>query len=204
MLTLKIITLLSCSPFADAAIYINVAEHPARLECGVEFAATVFGPSYHQAAAMRASLALIGTITGLAAGINGGSHLWYLDAALIFSVVPFTFIAIMPKNKLLLDPERNRSADDTYKLLRKWGRLHAMRSGPSTVAIILFSYAATKPYLPHTALQQKAPILRRTTFCCRRCTHSRRLRRDWSIAFIDTLPNVDYYSYTKTHYGGEV
>ncbi|MEX1220475.1 MAG: DUF1772 domain-containing protein [Idiomarina sp.] len=143
MFILEIIALLSCTLFAGAAIYINVAEHPARLECGIEFAATVFGPSYHRAAAMQASLALIAAITGLAVAINGGSYLWYLGAALIFSVVPFTFIAIMPTNKLLLDPERDRASAETHNLLRKWGRLHAVRSALSTFAAILFCYAAT-------------------------------------------------------------
>lgn len=142
MLILEIIALLSCSLFAGAAIYINVAEHPARLECGTELAATVFGPSYHRAAVMQASLALIAAITGLAVAITAGSYLWYLGSTLIFSVVPFTFIAIMPTNKLLLDPERDKASDDTNNLLRKWGWLHAVRSGLSTVAALLFSYAA--------------------------------------------------------------
>lgn len=143
MLILEIIALLSCSLFAGAAIYINIAEHPARLECGTELAATVFGPSYHRAAAMQASLALISTITGLAVAITAGSYLWYFGSALIFSVVPFTFIAIMPTNKQLLESERDLASDDTLKLLRKWGRLHAVRSGLSIVSAILFSYTAT-------------------------------------------------------------
>lgn len=142
MLILEIIALLSCSLFSGAAIYINIAEHPARLKCGTELAATVFGPSYHRAAAMQASLALIATITGLAVATTTGLYLWYLGSALIFSVVPFTFIAIMPTNKKLLDPERDRASDDTLKLLRKWGRLHAVRSGLSIVSAIFFSYAA--------------------------------------------------------------
>ena len=142
MLVLEIIALLSCSLFAGAAIYINVAEHPARLECGVKLAATVFGPSYRRAAAMQASLALVAASTGLGVGITTGSYLWYVGAILIFAVVPFTFIAIMPTNKLLLDPERERTSEETYELLRKWGQLHAVRTGLSTVAAIVFSYAA--------------------------------------------------------------
>lgn len=142
MLILEIIALLSCTLFAGAAIYINIAEHPARLECGVEFAATVFGPSYRRAAVMQASLALVSAITGLTVAINTDSYLWFLGAALIFVVVPFTFIVIMPTNKLLLDPERDRTSEETCELLRKWGRLHAVRTGLSTVAAIVFSYAA--------------------------------------------------------------
>ena len=142
MLVLEMIALLSCSLFAGAAIYINVAEHPARLECGVELAVTVFGPSYRRAAAMQASLALVATITGLAVAINAGSYLWILGAALIFSVIPFTFIAIMPTNKSLLDPELDRKSEETYDLLLKWGRLHAVRSYLSTAAAIVFLYAA--------------------------------------------------------------
>ncbi|MFE8072581.1 DUF1772 domain-containing protein [Marinobacteraceae bacterium S3BR75-40.1] len=142
MLVLEMTALLSCALFAGAAIYINLAEHPARLACGVELAATVFGPSYRRAAAMQASLALISAITGFAVTIDTGSYLWFLGAVLIFSVVPFTFIVIMPTNKRLLDPEAEQTADETRRLLQLWGRLHAVRSGLSIVAAILFAYAA--------------------------------------------------------------
>ncbi|PCJ47903.1 MAG: hypothetical protein COA74_10760, partial [Gammaproteobacteria bacterium] len=59
MIIIEIAAVLACTLFAGAAIYINVAEHPARLECGTELAATVFGPSYRRAAAMQASLAIV-------------------------------------------------------------------------------------------------------------------------------------------------
>lgn len=140
---LEIVAILTCTAFAGAAIYINVAEHPARLECGTELAATVFGPSYHRAAAMQASLALIASVCGVAIAINGGADLWYTGALLIFSVVPFTFIVIMPTNKKLLDPGRDITSQETAELLRKWGYLHGVRSALSTVAAVIYSYAAT-------------------------------------------------------------
>ncbi|MDV6317269.1 DUF1772 domain-containing protein [Idiomarina sp. HP20-50] len=142
MLIVELIALLSCSLFAGAAIYINVAEHPARLECGTELAANVFGPSYRRASVMQASLALVATVTGLTTGLNTGADLWYLGSALIFAVIPFTFIVIMPTNKLLLDPERRRTLVETHKLLRKWGHLHWVRSGFSLLATVLFLYSA--------------------------------------------------------------
>src|SRR5688572_21366940 len=49
--------------FAGAALYINLVEHPARMECGTELAATVFGPSYKRAAVMQVALAAVATIS---------------------------------------------------------------------------------------------------------------------------------------------
>ena len=55
MIALQFIAIFSCMIFTGAAIYINIAEHPARLECGTELAATVFVPSYNRASLMQAS-----------------------------------------------------------------------------------------------------------------------------------------------------
>lgn len=141
MFIFEIIAVLSCALFAGAAIYINFAEHPARLECGTELAATVFGPSYRRAAVMQASLALVAAISGLIVALSGDSLLWYIGAVLIFSVVPFTFIVIMPTNKQLLSPGGSLSVPETHRLLIKWGRLHAVRSILSLIAAILYVYA---------------------------------------------------------------
>ena len=66
--------ILSCALFAGAALYINVAEHPARMQCGTELAATVFGPSYKRAAVMQVALALVAAISAMASwSINGFS-----------------------------------------------------------------------------------------------------------------------------------
>ena len=58
----QFITIVACSLFAGAAIYVSFVEHPARMECGTELAATVFGPSYRRAAVMQASLSAVGFV----------------------------------------------------------------------------------------------------------------------------------------------
>ena len=55
MIWLELINVLIVGIFAGAAIYINVAEHPARLSCGTELAVTEFPPSYKRATRMQAS-----------------------------------------------------------------------------------------------------------------------------------------------------
>ncbi len=132
------IAVLGCALFAGAAIYINVAEHPARLECGTELAATVFGPSYRRASIMQAGLAAISGLSGIALwGLTGGAY-WGAGALLILFVIPFTFIAIMPTNKQLLDPSLDRTAEATRELLLKWGRLHGVRSIAGLAASVVY------------------------------------------------------------------
>jgi hypothetical protein len=60
--------------FAGAALYITFVEHPARLECGTELAATVFGPSYRRATLMQASLAAVGLVAALVAWLQGADR----------------------------------------------------------------------------------------------------------------------------------
>lgn len=125
---LQFVAILSTTFFTGAAIYINLVEHPARMQCGTGLAATEFGPSYRRAAAMQATLALIAAFAGFGAWLTGAPRSWFSGAVLIFGVVPFTLLAIMPTNKKLLDPALDRSSEETRRLLQQWGRLHAVRS----------------------------------------------------------------------------
>jgi sigma54-dependent transcription regulator len=52
----EFIAVLSCALFTGAAVYITFVEHPARMQCGVELAATQFAPSYRRATVSRNSL----------------------------------------------------------------------------------------------------------------------------------------------------
>lgn len=131
---------LSCSLFAGTAVYINLVEHPARMECGTEIAATEFPPSYRRAAIMQASLAILGFLGSILAWFMGGSVLWLLGGILLGLVVPFTLIVIMPTNKQLLDLSLDRRSDRAYQLLSRWAKLHAVRSVLSVLALIIFLY----------------------------------------------------------------
>lgn len=134
---LQIVATAATGIFSGAAIYINVAEHPARMECGVALAATVFGPSYRRAARMQAALALVGAVAALLAWRLGAGGSWLSSGLLIFIVVPFTLIGIMPTNKRLLDPALERESTEAQDLLVRWGRLHAVRSVSSALAFII-------------------------------------------------------------------
>ena len=140
---IQIVTTLTAGLFAGAAIYINLAEHPGRMECGTALAATVFGPSYKRAAVMQVALALVSTLGGVTLWIFTGSLQWLAGAIIIFSVIPYTLVAILPTNKKLLDPNLDRNSASTEKLLKSWGRLHAVRSVLGFFAALFFLYLNT-------------------------------------------------------------
>jgi hypothetical protein len=71
----QFVSMLTCSLFTGAAVYLSLVEHPARMECGVEIAATEFPPSYRRATVMQAILAAVGLVSSIAAWLAGASVL---------------------------------------------------------------------------------------------------------------------------------
>src|SRR5271169_6206291 len=136
----EFVAVLSCSLFAGASVYINLVEHPARMECGVEIATTEFAPSYRRATVMQATLAALGLLFSIAAWLAGATFWWLVAGVLLGSVIPFTLIVILPTNKRLLSPTLDKRSIEAERLLTRWGRLHAVRSVLSGLALLLFLY----------------------------------------------------------------
>ena len=135
---LELLATFAAALFAGAALYINLAEHPARMGLETKIAALQWAPSYKRATWLQAPLALVSFLTGAAAWLLGASVGWIVGALLIGAVVPFTFIVIMPTNHKLLAPGRDLSSAETRELLDKWGKLHAVRTALSLIASIVF------------------------------------------------------------------
>jgi hypothetical protein len=76
---------LACALFTGAAVYITFIEHPARMQCGVELAATEFAPSYRRATIMHAACAAVGLLSSLTAWLAGASF-WWLVAGVLLAV----------------------------------------------------------------------------------------------------------------------
>ncbi len=138
----EFVAVLACSLFAGAAVYLSLVEHPARMECGIEIAAAEFPPSYRRATVMQATLAAVGLLASVAAWLAGATFWWLVGGLLLGAVIPFTLIVILPTNKQLLNPALDKHSGQTGQLLARWGRLHAVRSILSALALLLFLYLA--------------------------------------------------------------
>ena len=130
-----------CGLFAGAALYINLVEHPARMSCGVEVALREWAPSYERAAAMQASLAVLGGVSGVLAWALRGGLGYLVGALLLLAVVPFTLLVVFPTNKRLLELHARGQIGKAYELLKRWNALHAVRSALSLAAFVFMLFA---------------------------------------------------------------
>jgi len=135
---LSIVAVFAAALFAGAALYINVAEQPARLALDTRSAAEQWAPSYRRATWMQAPSALLSLLCGIGVWLTTGNAGWLIAAALIGLVIPFTFFIVMPTNKALLSRGRDLDSPATRALLVRWGRLHAVRTALSLVATVLY------------------------------------------------------------------
>jgi hypothetical protein len=133
--------LTTAAAFSGAAIYINAAEQPARLELDNSAALREWKPSYSRGFAMQASLALAAALFGLLALWGSRDWRWLIGAALIFSNWPYTLIVILPINKRLEATSPEAANEETRGLINTWGRLHAVRSALGSAATLMFFWA---------------------------------------------------------------
>ncbi len=127
--------------FTGAAVYINVAEHPARLKLDDGALLTEWKPSYKAGFMMQASLAAAGGLCGVIAFFFDWDWKWLIGAALIAGNWPYTLYLIMPTNNALMAIDPANAGASVRPLMIRWGWLHAGRSVLGALATLLFLVA---------------------------------------------------------------
>ena len=91
---------------------------------------------------MQVTCAALGLLSSVAAWLVEAAIWWLFAGVLLGSVMPFTLVVVLPTNKRLLSPALDRRSTEAEHLLARWGRLHAMGSVLSGLALLLFLYLA--------------------------------------------------------------
>ncbi|TPK94695.1 DUF1772 domain-containing protein [Mesorhizobium sp. B2-4-14] len=128
--------------FAGAAIYVSVAEQPARLRLDDEALLREWQPSYKRGAAMQASIAIVACILGLVAWWRTGGHAFLAGAILIILPWPWTLIAMMPTNRVLEAMDVAADNPQARPLIVKWGNLHLVRLALGVLATLAFVWGS--------------------------------------------------------------
>ena len=132
------LALISAAVFAGAALYVNVAEQPARLMLNDQALLSEWKPSYKRGFAMQAPLAVVGCLFGIVAWWQARELGFLVGAALMIANWPWTLLGIMPTNKALMAIDPANTTPKTRALIVKWGALHAVRSALGILATIAF------------------------------------------------------------------
>jgi hypothetical protein len=93
---LGLLALVTASIFFGAAVYINIAEHPARLGLPDGAALAEWDSAYRRGFAMQAPIAVVSALLGAAAWWTTGDLLWVVGAVIMITNWPYTLLAIMP------------------------------------------------------------------------------------------------------------
>jgi hypothetical protein len=135
------LALVSAALFTGAAFYVNFAEQPARLGLDDHSLLVQWKASYERGYIMQSTLALLGFVLGVAAGWLSGSVAFLFGAILMLANWPWTLLAVMPTNRVLMAVDPVSAGGASRALLMRWNRLHAVRTGLGALATLSFLWA---------------------------------------------------------------
>jgi hypothetical protein len=136
------LALATAAAFAGAAVYINLSEQPARLALDDIALLKEWKPSYAKGLEMQATLALLSGVLGLAASYFEHRSAAAIGGCLMLANWPYTLFVIAPTNRKLGAIADEDAGPLSRTLIRKWGKLHAVRSLLGLAASCAFVFAS--------------------------------------------------------------
>jgi uncharacterized membrane protein len=140
-----ILALTVAALFTGAALYINVAEQPARMLLDDRALLAEWKPAYKRGFAMQAPLAVIGLILGAVAWWQSGRILFLAGGIVMLANWPWTMLAIMPVNAILMKTDPEAANEQTRGMIAHWNVLHGVRTFLGLAATIVFVVALSAP-----------------------------------------------------------
>jgi hypothetical protein len=138
--------------FAGGAIYINIAEQPARLQLDDRSLLAEWKRAYKRGYIMQASLAIVAGVLGLVAYFSSLDWRSLIGAVVLLANWPYTIFVIMPTNRRLMNTPAEAATAETRRMLARWGALHAGRSALGLLATLIFLWLSGElptPGSPH-------------------------------------------------------
>jgi hypothetical protein len=135
------LALICAAVFVGAAVFVNVAEQPARLALDDRPMLLEWQRSYNRAAPMQGGLAMASALLGFIAAWQMRDWRWAVGAVVILANWPYTLLVIKPTNDRLHAIPADQANADARRMVVSWGHLHAGRSALGIVATLIFLWA---------------------------------------------------------------
>ena len=136
-----LLALTAAAFFSGAAVYINVAEQPARL--ALDDRPLLASGSPLTSAVLQCASRGGQLLLALIAWWQTGVFAFAVGGILMIANWPWTLIGMMPTNNTLQATELENAGPDSRALVEKWGTLHAVRSAFGLAATLAFLIACS-------------------------------------------------------------
>jgi Domain of unknown function (DUF1772) len=124
--------------FCGAALYISVAEQPARLKLDDRALLTEWKTAYRRGYAMQAPLAILSFTLGILAWYQTKELAFLVGALFMMANLPWTLLVIKPVNDPLMRTALEDAGSVSRALILKWNALHSVRTLLAGAAVISF------------------------------------------------------------------
>ncbi len=135
--------------FFGIALYINLAEQPARLALTDISQLEQWKVSFGVGFALQGSLTIAAGISGIAAWWTNRDWRWLVGGVLMLANWPWTLIVIAPINSDLLAISADAAGQASRALIEQWGVVHAGRTVISLAAVGFFLWAMMRRHFSH-------------------------------------------------------
>jgi hypothetical protein len=127
--------------FFGIAVYISIAEQPARLALSDAPQLAQWKMSFGVGIALQGPLAIMTALAGIGAWWSSRDWRWMAGGLLMLANWPWTLIFIAPINATLMGTGLEAASPASRALVEQWGQLHAVRTGIGLAATVLFIWA---------------------------------------------------------------
>ena len=134
------VALCCCALFAGGACYVSLVEQPALQGTRNDLTAAYLLLAQPRPGMYAGFFALVGGLTGIAAGASSGSHWWLVGGILLMVAAVLQLGMIGPQTRSLLSGVRDGELDGAQEPLQRLARLHGVQSLLGLGALFLFIY----------------------------------------------------------------
>ena len=135
-----LVAIMATAMFFGIALFISIAEQPARLALADAAMLQQWKLSFGVAFAVQSSTTIVAGLASLLAFWRLRDWPWLAAGLAILINWPWTLVMIQPVNAALLAAEIGTAA--TRALIEHWGMLHAVRTMLSGAALLLLAWAS--------------------------------------------------------------